>query len=251
MALFLNGSYSPDPMTYALTILCLALLLRGARAFPIAAIASVLCKPAYLLVPLMSPFLRRRRAVVIEISTVIAVLAAAFVGAAQYHPVRRDALADPHQQLSNVLAHPLHVLRLIVVDYVANGTSYLKMFVGHLGWLDVPLPSAIVYLYIAAVLCAAIMTGGIIARRFRIVAFFAVAGTLIGIGLSQYLVWTPVNADYIEGIQGRYFLPIGPLAFLLFATRARLQRWAPLAFVLIASGTNVYALIALVRRYCG
>jgi uncharacterized membrane protein len=30
------------------------------------------------------------------------------------------------------------------------------------------------------------------------------------------MTWSPIGGDWIEGVQGRYFIPIAPLFFLLF-----------------------------------
>ena len=40
-----------------------------------------------------------------------------------------------------------------------------------------------------------------------------------GILVTFTLSWTPLSLDYIDGIQGRYFLPILPLFLLLFQNR--------------------------------
>ena len=29
----------------------------------------------------------------------------------------------------------------------------------------------------------------------------------------HYLKWTPVGADYVKGVQGRYFVPLAPMIF--------------------------------------
>lgn len=40
------------------------------------------------------------------------------------------------------------------------------------------------------------------------------AGTVLLIETAMYLTGTPLGADYVQGTQGRYFLPILPLALL-------------------------------------
>jgi uncharacterized membrane protein len=79
-----------------------------------------------------------------------------------------------------------------------------------------------------------------------ILAAVIVASLLI-LSLSQYLIWTELGAGVIEGLQGRYFLPIAPLALLLVASnRLRWSRW-PVAIVAVVG--NGMALIALARHY--
>jgi uncharacterized membrane protein len=71
------------------------------------------------------------------------------------------------------------------------------------------------------------------------IAMIATAGfaSALLIVVSQYLVWTPLHADAVEGMQGRYFVPlivvsVIPFAFLLTrACRARVDgalfEWIP------------------------
>lgn len=40
--------------------------------------------------------------------------------------------------------------------------------------------------------------------------------TVILIIMSMFLTWTPQSYSSVEGVQGRYFLPIFPLLFLVF-----------------------------------
>ena len=42
---------------------------------------------------------------------------------------------------------------------------------------------------------------------------FAAAVSTLGFFLYDYLIWTPVGADYVKGVQGRYFVPLAPMIF--------------------------------------
>jgi len=51
--------------------------------------------------------------------------------------------------------------------------------------------------------------------------------------LAMLLAWTSITRDEIQGVQGRYFLPILPLAYWLFASKKPLLRgktaaWRPI-----------------------
>ena len=45
----------------------------------------------------------------------------------------------------------------------------------------------------------------------RGILIFAAAVSMIGFFFVHYLKWTPVGADYVKGVQGRYFIPIAPM----------------------------------------
>jgi uncharacterized membrane protein len=55
----------------------------------------------------------------------------------------------------------------------------------------------------------------------RLLLVLAALATLALVSASQYATWTPYGADYVEGIQGRYFIPLAPAVAWIFHTR----RW--------------------------
>jgi uncharacterized membrane protein len=71
---------------------------------------------------------------------------------------------------------------------------------------------------------------------------------VIGIASTLYLTWTPVGANLIQGVQGRYFLPI--VVFVLMGmrmlTRARLmvsQRSIMIGSTLLSSTTLLVSIL--------
>jgi uncharacterized membrane protein len=80
-------------------------------------------------------------------------------------------------------------------------------------------------------------------------------GVSVLIALSMYLTWTPPGEDLIEGIQGRYFLPIAvPVLLAVFYNRkleSPVGAWGPL----LVSGFSVAVLLTtclcLYTRYFG
>ena len=52
----------------------------------------------------------------------------------------------------------------------------------------------------------------------RSLIFFSMFVTFFGIFLAEYLFWTPVGADIILGIQGRYFIPIALSTFCMLSS---------------------------------
>lgn len=57
------------------------------------------------------------------------------------------------------------------------------------------------------------------AAKARILSIIICLGVIGGILVTFTLSWTPVSLDYIDGVQGRYFLPILPLFLLLFQNK--------------------------------
>jgi uncharacterized membrane protein len=254
MALFLRSSLSADALIDALALLLVATVLALAAGPPggdrrdrgrlgrllgllMGTVAFlVLSKGAtYSLLPALAfliPAERlggRRRATAV-LATVVALTAAGValsgwaVRRAYPLDLRVDVRTDPVAQAGIIARDPMHFLGLASVDAVRHAPMYAIQFVGNLGWLDTTVP-AIVLLGYALLLLALALTDGSPAlalgpwRRLLIAAI--TAATLFGISTSQYLLWTAVGADHVDGIQGRYFLPLAPAAALLFHNR----RW--------------------------
>ncbi|WP_133650914.1 DUF2142 domain-containing protein [Paraburkholderia flava] len=125
-------------------------------------------------------------------------------------------------QLAFLLHDPVNVLRVAVATLRTNSTFYYQSFIGNLGWLDTPLD--IKYYRLAAVMLACNVAATMLYAGSSIRGRFADrAITLASIGLclgmifaSLYLTWTPVAQLVIDGVQGRYLLPLlPPLALVL------------------------------------
>lgn len=136
---------------------------------------------------------------------------------------------QPEAQLRGALAAPLHFLGLAAADYLHHLPRYGAGFVGTFGWLDTPLPRPAMVLW-GLLLLAAALTGGdpalALAAWQRQLAAAITGAVLLFLSLSQYVIWTPLGAGFVDGLQGRYFLPVAPVAAILFYNRRLAARVA-------------------------
>src|SRR5437588_47057 len=98
-----------------------------------------------------------------------------------------------------------------------------------------------VALLLAVGLCA-------VARRRALTAVIVLV-TVLGIFFSQYLVWSIACGEEIEGVQGRYFLPLLTLALTLPALprfRGRVPLFAVLAVAVVC---NAVVLVGIARQF--
>lgn len=277
MAVFLRASASADALGTAVAFLLAGLVARlawgedgraGWREIGLLAACSMalcLAKPVYvplaflaLLIPAHRfPGGRRGPALLlIGVTTAAAFGLAIQTAAAVDIPVRPDFPVDRERQIRDALADPLRVAGIVGEDYLRQGDRYAAQIVGQLGWLDANLPRPLLWGYAALLaLLALVDTRRTVAVELWQRALLAVVALAI-LGLvsaSQYAAWTPYGADYVEGIQGRYFLPLAPAAAWLLHSRrfeagpARLDRVLPwLGFLALA-----VALWTVLRRYYG
>lgn len=165
-----------------------------------------------------------------------------------------EAHISPFLQLRTMLTAPRHAFASLGWLVSIGGTVQLREFTGVLGWLDTPLPLW------ANGLSGVLLTG---------IAPFAAAGTLrlrsserltlaaswlssaAVIFVAAYVLWNPVGANYVLGIQGRYFLPLVPLLMMSVTWRNGVA-WkqhaiqAGLVLAMIPLGA---AIVALLQRY--
>jgi uncharacterized membrane protein len=173
--------------------------------------------------------------------------------------IRFDVAAiDPARQVEHALTHPLSFLQVVATDYVVHAPRYLAQFVGQLGWLDTKLPTAFLFIYLCVLLALVLADSHprLEVRPWqRWIAAAVTVSTLLLISASQYAAWTPFGASYVEGLQGRYFIPLAPAAVWALHSRGLAERLrlrnpgVPLAaFSVVSFGITIWA---LVERYYG
>lgn len=129
---------------------------------------------------------------------------------------------DSKLQLIQIISNPINYLNVLINTININGYSYINsLFGGQLGWGElVNLRFIVPFALFIEILFIGIADNSI-KNRFKPVQMAVICIiSLIITGLiftSLYIQWTSVGNDIIEGVQGRYFLPILPLLILPFA----------------------------------
>lgn len=267
---------SADSVTNAVAFLFIAIVLRlslvtGAAlrgrwiaALVLSALAVTLAKHAYvplLLLILLCPveqFGSRRRYLLIVLCTLglsAAALAAWFRAIGHlYVPQPIAPTADPARQVAFILAEPIHYAVILLRDLRRNGADYLWHCLGYAGHV----PARFGWVHLAGLGLVAVVDCGrpkALGWRAKVLLLTVLGATYALINTFNYLGWNPVGAERISFIQGRYFLPIAPLACLLLSNRRfasivparRLTVWSGW----FAVGSALVALYGLARRWYG
>ena len=157
-----------------------------------------------------------------------------------------------HGEISFILGQPWEFLKLIGRTLQAYSAAYLESFIGKLGWLDTDLPTGMLFFYgISLVLIARYdsvpgIRFSLWQKALSMLVFLSVCGLLFVI---FFLTWTAFGASRIEGIQGRYLIPIAPLFLLIFYNNRRKARqslplvsWVPMAAAVVLLMTGAVLL---------
>jgi uncharacterized membrane protein len=236
---FQAASLSPDATINAVAFLTLALTLNvgtrltsGApvRLLPVASVLLGLAKGVYLPVILAGlspsgPTRQNRPWLVIGCAAIGAAVFVAWMKASGGTQATYGILARKSglfvqtvpfmEQLSFILRDPLGFAGILLSSIAERMPVYALQMVGRFGWNAILLP-LLAYPLALAMLIAALWGSDhghiAIARRLWWLALAIGSEFLIEIAL--YLTGTPPGADYIQGVQGRYLIPLLPLVGL-------------------------------------
>jgi uncharacterized membrane protein len=149
--------------------------------------------------------------------------------------------ANAGVQIAHIFRHPFDTLPIAWRTLTQYSGNYFYEFIGVLGWLDTQLPKWFVggvWVALAAVYLGVCASAP--GPRPWLPLVIAVAGSGMVFG-AQYLTWTPPLAPLVDGVQGRYFIPLAPLLALGLPAGPRLIR--PMLVLLSVAGTIFLAIL--------
>ena len=115
------------------------------------------------------------------------------------------------------LRHPIDTARIVAASLYDDRLIRLREFIGVLGWLDIILKTSAYRICEWALLIGLLATlAGPAAHampRFRIALLLL--AVVVGIEFALYLSWSTTGAPRVDGVQGRYFLPVALFGALL------------------------------------
>jgi uncharacterized membrane protein len=277
MSMFQMASLSADGMTNGLSLLFIATVLhyafgpvdritvKGVARLAVAGLLLALAKhtfvlivPLCLIIPVQRFGTFRRYA-----AACAAVIGASALAAGVWYLAVDDIhihyIPGTNQdvQIQFMRAHPLLVIGIVLSDYVQHGWKYLTQFTGVLGWLDTPVPVAFLVSYwimLYGTARVSMQQPLYLPPRSRLITAALLFGNMAVISALLYITWVPVGDSYIQGLQGRHFIPLSPLFFLLVYRYNQhssfdQQRWGFVVFCYTVVTVGVTAATILYRYY--
>lgn len=235
-------SLSPDCITISSVILFISYVLRlifdnnikniKLKDYIILLILSIsisLCKIVYipivflLLMLLFKKGFRNKKVVISIVSIVIIACAFNLLWlkiASRYLALYRNG--DSSVQVSYILKNPISYIQTFLYTLQTCGNFYfVSTFGREIGWATiVKLYDIIPYGFFMLMLFISICDGKIKEKlSYKEILFFIIisAVVILLIFTSLFVQWTPIGATIIDGVQGRYFLPILILIFMCIA----------------------------------
>lgn len=250
IAVFQAGTVTADTLTNALALLVSALLVKGLflganlnrvelAALLITALALPLCKPTYVLLALLIVLIPSSRLGLAGWSRALPWIFAAMgaigfaiwmkiaaptgEGTSLMRPPHQWYTVHPDEQLRHILGHPLDFLDTFGDSILRRDQEWFTEFFGELGFAYIDVPATTIVTCLLAFAVSVGIAERLSAPDFRrtLVVALTVAAGVAMIYVTLYMSFTPVAYFIIDGVQGRYFVPLAVLAF------AVLLRWMP------------------------
>ncbi|QCB45755.1 DUF2142 domain-containing protein [Hydrogenophaga sp. PAMC20947] len=186
--------------------------------------------------------------------------AASIAGSLQYYyqtskSYFEGSIEAQQLQMSRLLDRPLEVFDLLIHTISNDWLGLLQQGIGNAGWLTTPIsPPA---MWTAAITLIVWVFFGLLNLRFSnkwslsllVFGILAVIASFIGIFMSMFLFWTPPSSNSIQGVQGRYLLPLLFLITpLILANRPShsINPWGLAAYLILACTSISFLLLDII-----
>ena len=170
-------------------------------------------------------------------------------------PIRHNVPINIYGQLSNILSHPLFWLNVLFRTILRNGPGYIDTLIGgELSSKDTRIPYSIVGISgLLLVISAFVAESEHKAQPSGLlVALTSVAASIVAVFLLLYMQYTAFRNPVVDGVQGRYFLPLLPVSIAFFPKFRIGKRLIPAASIALTCWvlfTSGFTLSILNRRY--
>ena len=159
-------------------------------------------------------------AIIAVVATIVNLIWLAIAG--KYLAVFQEGASSV--KIMQAIQNPIQFGQMILFSIIyGQSTNTLSLFGTELGYFEFVKTYAIVpYVLIGLYLFIAVTDSKLKdkLKRYQVVwILLVILATILLLFMSLYVHWTASGSAYIQGIQGRYFLPILPLVMLLIGHR--------------------------------
>ena len=158
---------------------------------------------------------------------------------------------DFTDQMNYLVNNPLEFRTIVFRSLKLFGDFYFTSYIGRLGWLDTILPQYVYSSYFYMVIFMLLFDNNrqlMIAPWQKVISLVTACAVFYSVFLSLYLTWTPVGYGTLEGMQGRYLIPIVPALLPIFhhKVKSTQKKWKSIiiaAYLFIVLSVAVRTLI--------
>lgn len=223
------GSYSYDSTLNAICLLSLAIILKmifssdnrwilDTIVLTICAIFIANIKMIYLPILLFALLIPKEKfndkKIIKFIYPIIIIILAYFISYLFQHQLATtnglvSNLIPDNTNSANVLANPMSIFPIALKTFKVNGWFYIQSLVGYFGWFRYQFPTILIFaylLYFIYLVCTEEKING--KWYLKLLIIIGILVSVAGIFGSMYFGWSADGLDYVDGVQGRYFIPL-------------------------------------------
>lgn len=127
-------------------------------------------------------------------------------------------------QLSYLLNHPLDIIKIALKTFQLKGNWYLHSMIGIFGWLTYKFNDTIVIFYYIMMFIVILSEQSDMKFKKRMVSMLILLILFGAIFAAMYFGWSSYRLPYVEGVQGRYFIPLLlPFLYLILPKKEKLK----------------------------
>ena len=160
--------------------------------------------------------------------------------------------SNSSEQLKYILGNPLQYIVIIMRTMDAYLPELILQIVGsYLGTFKIKTATLVVlpalYILIKLIVGEKLKNKDLLNNIEKGFIVFIILSIIILIFTSLYIQWTPLKSNYIEGIQGRYFIPlIVPLSCIFMVNKKENNKQSLIEFTIFE---NIIALLFIVGTF--
>ena len=131
-------------------------------------------------------------------------------------------------RIMSILTNPFGYIQRIIYEIELNGAKYLgEMFGSGIGWYNFVSLNTIVPYVLFIMFISITLIDNSVKDRFskfqKIIIALVLLAVFLLIFTSLYVQWTKADSNGIDGIQGRYFIPLLPMFGMLVGSYIKVR----------------------------
>ncbi len=209
--------------------------------FVINAIAVSLAKYVYFPVIFISLILlkskaigekKNRKLIYITIAVTLLLAVASYWIGSQYENLgayAKEHYVNSTEQIKNIITNPIRYIGTIFTTLAEFGEYYFYGFAGkYLGWINILVNSVPIIIYGFLLLMTPMIekNNKALKRKDKIICNVVFLVVFILVLTGMYLINSEVESNIIEGVQGRYFIPIILLPLITFIMKNKYMNYS-------------------------
>lgn len=161
---------------------------------------------------------------------------------------------NPKKQIQFILSDIPRFFGMILYSFSTLWQFVTESFIGYLGWAEVQLGRTYYHFaYLILFFLAVFGNSKVVRIRFldRFLMVLVFAGGILSFSFTMYCSWTEPGSPIIQNLQGRYFIPVVPLALsAMNINQLNIPKWVfPLVLILFISVSILLTIKALLIRF--